>query len=353
MSSSTALKTLIEPAVPASVVDFWLGKINPLWSTQQALARITQQQAAASDAVTLTLKANRHFQGFLPGQHINLTVEVNGVHRTRSYSPAWVDADKRTFSISIKRIEGGAVSSWLNQPNCVGQLVEISPAFGEMTLDQAQGKTTLMLAAGSGITPFISMLRGQLAQYPAPVTLLYWAKHQHELCFVDELNDLAQTHSHFNVQYLLTQDEQPAQRLNEQQLLAQVPDLGNTQILACGPLGFVQSAEALAKKYGAHSIVEAFHAPEVHVDQNHRVAITLQRSQKTVTVPVGQSILSALEAEGINPPSGCRRGLCNTCSCTKLSGSTRHVHHQDMNHESHTSLRICVNSANSDLILDL
>jgi len=347
------MTSLLQSAVPASVVDFWLGSINPLWSTQQALARITKLESSASDTVTLTLKANRHVQGFLPGQHINITVEVNGVRRLRSYSPAWVNSSNGEFSISVKRVDGGAVSAWLSQPACIGQVVEVSAAFGEMTLDASQPKTTIMLAAGSGITPFLSLLRSQLADYPAPITLLYWTKHDDELCFVDEFNALASTYPHFTVQYFLTQANQPAQRLNEQHLQSLINDVNNTQIFACGPQGFVQQADILAKQHNVTAVIEAFYAPDVIFDSNHQVAVTLQRSQKTIMVPVGQSILTALEAEGINPAYGCRRGLCNTCSCTKLSGSTQHLQNQDMNHESPTSLRICINSASSDLTLDL
>lgn len=347
------MASLLASALPSSVIDFWLSAINPLWSTQQALARITHLEQAASDSVTLTLKANRHVHGFLPGQHVNITVEVNGVRRTRSYSPAWVNSSAGEFSISVKRVEAGIVSNWLSQNRCIGQVVEISPAFGDMTLDAAQPKATLMLAAGSGITPFLSLLRGHLANYPAPITLLYWAKHQHELCFVDEFNALASKHTHFQVQYLLTQANQPAQRLNEQHLQTHLDRSNDSQIFACGPQGFVESAAAFAQQHKVPAVTEAFYAPEIVFDSNHRVAVTLQRSQKTVMVPAGQSILSALEAEGINPAYGCRRGLCNTCSCTKLSGSTQHVQNQDMNHESPSSLRLCVNSASSDLTLDL
>ena len=289
------MTSLLASMVPTSVVDFWLGTINPLWSTQQALARITHLEHAASDSVTLTLKANRHVQGFLPGQHINITVEVNGVRRTRSYSPAWVNSNTGEFSITVKRVDAGIVSRWLSQHSCIGQVVEISPAFGDMTLDAAQPK----------------------------------------------------------VEYLLTQADQPAQRLNEQHLQTHLERSNNSQIFACGPQGFVQSAAALAKQYDVPAVTEAFYAPEIIFDSNHRVAVTLQRSQKTVMLPVGQSILSALEAEGINPAYGCRRGLCNTCSCTKLSGSTQHIQNQNSNHESPTSVRLCVNSASSDLTLDL
>jgi ferredoxin len=64
-------------------------------------------------------------------------------------------------------------------------------------------------------------------------------------------------------------------------------------------------------------------------------------------------LLSALEDAGMKPASGCRMGICNTCACGKRTGTTRHLHTGDIQHEPVSALRLCVNSAGSDLILDL
>ena len=73
----------------------------------------------------------------------------------------------------------------------------------------------------------------------------------------------------------------------------------------------------------------------------------------TLQLARGQSLLTALEAEGIKPASGCRMGICNTCSCAKASGSTRHLPTGALEHESSTALKLCISSAVTDLELDL
>ena len=81
--------------------------------------------------------------------------------------------------------------------------------------------------------------------------------------------------------------------------------------------------------------------------------VTLAASGRTLTVPRGQSLLTALEAQGIKPASGCRMGICNTCACGKVSGATRHLHTGESASEPVSALRLCVNAATSDLVLDL
>ena len=83
------------------------------------------------------------------------------------------------------------------------------------------------------------------------------------------------------------------------------------------------------------------------------VRVQLQASKKTLELSAGQPLLNALEAQGIEVSSGCRMGICNTCACSKLSGTTQDLHTGELTTEPQSALRLCVARANSDLILDL
>ncbi len=72
-----------------------------------------------------------------------------------------------------------------------------------------------------------------------------------------------------------------------------------------------------------------------------------------MTLPRGESLLVALEAQGLRPASGCRMGICNTCSCGKQSGVTRHTHTGELAGEPVSALKLCISSAATDLVLDL
>lgn len=83
------------------------------------------------------------------------------------------------------------------------------------------------------------------------------------------------------------------------------------------------------------------------------VNVTLTQSNKVIAIPKGQSILVSLEHEGVKPTHGCRMGICNKCVCSKTQGSTRNLLNGSQNTEPSQLLKICVNSAQSDLVIDL
>jgi len=83
------------------------------------------------------------------------------------------------------------------------------------------------------------------------------------------------------------------------------------------------------------------------------VSLTLARSGRQLSVPRGRSLLESLEAHGIKPRHGCRMGICNTCSCDRVSGATRHLRTGDLQSESAQPVRICVSAPTTDLTLDL
>ena len=361
LNQNAPLQTLIQSVFSPTAFDFWASHLNPTWSWQRPLARIVARRIAAKDCVTLTLKSNRHAQPFLAGQHINLTIEINGVRYTRSYSPSLLPDQNRVFTITVKRMSGGKVSNWLCEQTQIGQVIELGAAFGDMTLSSVYQKH-VFLAAGSGITPFLSLIREWVAQGAlGDVTLIYWAKTKAELCFIDEFSALTTQYANLQIHYALTQ-EQPSQvpqthiayeRLSQRLLETFVPDLNQRVAYACGPAGFVEQARLLTQEQAKDFYGEAFSLPLVANDSLESVNIHLTKSNRTIRVASGQPLLAALEAQGLKPASGCRMGICNTCVCTKQAGTTEHILTQARDHEAGSSVRICISSARSDLTLDL
>lgn len=360
-SQDAFLARLVSPLIKPSVFDFWAGHLNPAWSWERPLARIVGRRLEAEGTVTLDLKANRHCGTVLPGQHINVSAEVNGRRVTRSYSPTHIGPTGKHLSITVKQVEGGVLSTHLCRHAQVGEALEIGPAFGDMALPTAaQPGPLLFLAAGSGITPLISLTRA-LAQtgFEQDLTLIYWASTRAELCFVAELRALAARQPRFQVHVVLTQEarrlnDEHAGRLEAAQLKTLVPDLNTRHVYACGPAGFVDTARDLSTWHAMSFIGEAFTPPALPIsDATGTVQITLALSGRTLEVPAGEALLPALEAQGMNLPSGCRMGLCNTCACGKASGTTQHLHTGAQDSAPSTALRLCVSRACTDLTLDL
>lgn len=368
------LSGFTEAVMDRAVLNFWAGKLNPLWSLDQPMARIVAREAAASNSVTLILQPNRHVQMPKAGQHIGVASTIDGVRVARSYSTSQVADQPGLLAITVKQVDGGRLSNWLCLQARAGDVLYLGQPFGEFQWP-VQPQPVVLLAAGSGITPMISLLRQyvrpavagvslpskQVSKQPSKqsVQLHYWVRSRDEACFIDELRALARSQPNFCLQLYLTQ--QAASQPYEQQgriqasQFAQQQDLINSHVLACGPAGFVATAQQILQPQVASFQAEAFSPPQLSADAANQetVQITLQQQQRVLTVAAGQSILAALEKEGISHPSGCRMGLCNTCACSKISGSTEHLLSGEQQHEATPALRVCVSRARSNLVLDI
>ena len=353
------LKRLLRPLVKPDIFDFWATRLHRTWTWERPLARLVARETASADAVTLLFKPNRHWAGHRAGQHVNLGVEIDGVRVTRSYSLTAPPRADGLLPITVKAIEGGRVSQHLVRDARIGDIVDLGEAFGEMTLPVSPRGSLLLLAAGSGITPLMALVRELTGRgMPADVTLLYWVRRREEACFLDELRALAAEYPRFRLLLLLTRDtaaagDEAEGRIDDALLAAHAGDLSAQQVMACGPGGFVEVARGLLASRVAAFQAEAFTAPPVTVVDEGEVDIRLQRSGRTLRVPRGESLLVALEQHGLKPPSGCRMGICNTCACGKSAGSTRHLPSGELIHEPTQALKLCIHSAATDLELDI
>lgn len=359
-ASAPALRHVLTPLVDPATFDFWAQKINPLWSWDRVLARVVQVERACEDAVSLVLQPNRHFRGFVAGQHLNVSAQVAGRRTTRSYSFTRPPAVDGRLHITVKQVEGGRLSTYLCTQARVGDVLEISQAFGSMTLALPPTADLCFLAAGSGITPLMALTRAWAqAGASTPLTLLYWARTRAQLSFVNELEQLAQQHPKFTLHTFTTHERDgmacPEHGTITAELLQQhAPHLATSQVLTCGPGGFVQTARSLS----AHALSfagEGFTAPDLAADTTGpaTVEVKLRTSQRTVTVVTGISLLEALEAAGLNPQHGCRMGVCHTCSCTRTSGTTQNLQNGALESEEGMDVRLCVSRARTPLTLDL
>lgn len=353
------LRRVMAPFVAPPVFDFWAQKVNRTLSWERPLARVVGRRVTARGVVTLQLRANRHFRGFQAGQHVPVSVEVDGVRMTRTYSPVtpW-RADGR-LSITVKAVAGGKVSNALLNDVAVGDVLELGPAFGDMVLPaDAASRRWLLVAGGSGITPLMCLLRALLAENPeADITLMQWARERVDLCFSDEFARLQARHANLRVVPVLTRETRllPTEqtgRPDDALFRAQMPDLGNRSVRACGPWGFVDAVRSLLAGHCADFASESFTPPPANVSAGEAVTVTLALSGRQLQVPSGVPLLESLEAAGLQPEHGCRMGVCNTCVCNKRDGSTEHVHSARRDDEA-GPVRLCVSAPRSDITLEL
>lgn len=350
------MSALARPASPrsgnrwrhAEFIDFWGRHVSRTFSWDRILARVLAIEPASASAVTLTLQANRNWPGGRAGQHVNLTVEIDGVRHTRCYSLSAPGSGRRV-QLTIGPVDGGLVSTYLRTQLRAGAVLELGAPYGELTLPATLTRPWLLLAAGSGITPVMALLDDLAARgMPVPVTLGYWASRRGEHCFDARLEALATRFPQFRLRRIVTRGSESGPRLDADWLVREVPVLADCVVQACGPATFLAHARQLCS--AAEFRAEALSLPRAAGDGV--VRITLARSGRELDLPRGQPLLPALEAAGVKPAYGCRRGICNTCACPRLAGSS-HDLRDGSGGSGPAMVRLCVHAADSDLTLEL
>lgn len=344
--------------LPGFDLDFWAEELGSLKRQQGSVARITAQRQSSASAVELTLKTNGNFSGFRAGQHINLSADVEGRRVTRSYSicsAANHNSGGQSFKLTVKLEPNGQLSSWLHSPKALGAVVHISPAFGEF--HQALSKATesssplLLLAAGSGITPMLSIVHSLAEQgMPIAVTLLYWERGDGNFCDKATLDTLEEQYPNFQWSPLNTEH---SARINAEQLAQLAPQHQQAVVLACGSFGFVKTAQGLCQQSQLFAS-EAFSAPApVPTTQAEAYyQVRLSNSGRSLEVSNQQSLLEALEEASIKVQSGCRQGICNSCSCQLSEGSVSNSRSGQIDHAD-IPVRLCVSRAEQNITLNL
>lgn len=348
---NSLFNSLTQAIFDKEMANFWLQKVNPLWSVKHGLVQIVKKEFVAHDMVSLTLKCNRLVKVGVAGQHHPVIVEIAGRRYERTYSLTQID--EQHLRLTIKKVADGIVSNWFMTESQIGDVFELGQPYGDMQQNINTPKL-IMLAAGSGITPMLSLITAikQSQQLDkVQVQLLYWVKQRSDAAFVEYFEKVAEQFPNFSYQVFYTQETPNDERLNAEHL-ALVDDLENSTIYACGPSGFVSTVEQLFEK-APNVLTEAFSLTRDSTAEVGYVNVTLTQSNKIIAIPKGESILVSLEHEGLKPTHGCRMGICNKCVCSKAQGSTRNLLNGSENTEPSQLLKICVNSAQSDLVIDL
>ena len=269
------------------------------------LLRIKEVRPETAECVSVSFDIPELLQEtfqFLPGQYLTLRKTIDGKEVRRSDSICSAPGDE--LRVAVKKVDQGKFSGYVNTGLKAGDELEVMPPLGKFTprTSEKTSKKYLAFAAGSGITPLVSMTRALAVQgMPVPLILVYWARTRHELCFVDGLKRLAAQHANFVVHFVLTReavaDDEPAGRISEESIRSLVGDVASRQVYACGPGGFVDSARSLLAPAAESFHAEAFSPPPRFVEDSGSVQVTLAASGRTLTLPRGEWLLKALEAE--------------------------------------------------------
>jgi ring-1,2-phenylacetyl-CoA epoxidase subunit PaaE len=321
------------------------------------VARVEPLTAEAC-AVHFTVPAElRPEYAFTPGQHLTLRRRTDGAGATagqeerRTYSICSTPADlteRGELRIGVKRIASGLFSGWLTGDLRPGDAIEVmTPAgrFGTLVSPDNERHVSC-LAAGSGITPVLSIVASILRTEPASrLTLVYGNRTSNDVMFLEELADLKNRYpSRFTLLHVLSAEPQLSDlltgRIDEDKVNILLDGLCKDadEWYLCGPLGMVSTVRAALVAGGVASTAvhsELFYvgdeppepvvAVSEHADSD-RSQVTVTLSGRTSTVPVGYtgpSILDAVLANRPDAPYACKGGVCGTCRALVTAGSVK------------------------------
>ncbi|HEX6493276.1 MAG TPA: FAD-binding oxidoreductase, partial [Candidatus Dormibacteraeota bacterium] len=301
--------------------------------------RVAAVEPLTDDSVAITFDvpdALRDAYEFTQGQHVSVRCRVAGDELRRNYSICTA-AGSGVLRIAVKRLEGGAFSSYAHSGLRAGDALEVMTPTGRFhtALDPALSRHHAFIAAGSGITPVLSLLSTTLAVEPrSRVTLLYGNRTTASIMFLEELSDLKNRHpARFHLVHVLSRERQESEllsgRLDPERLSrvldALVDPAGVDEWLVCGPKAMIDGARTTLGARGvdpAHVHSELFHAgsdpsppPAAAIAEGtSRVTVVLDgRSSTFELAPGGERILDAALRVRADAPFACRDGVCGTC----------------------------------------
>jgi ring-1,2-phenylacetyl-CoA epoxidase subunit PaaE len=310
------------------------------------IASIRQETA---QAVTISFDVPEHLTAayrFTPGQYLTLRATIDGEDIRRSYSIC-AAPEQNELRVAIKRVEGGAFSTWANSALRVGKKISVMTPDGRFHLpppeDSGDSRLLVALAAGSGITPILSILKAALRDEPASRFVLFYGNRTKEsIMFRHELEDLKDRHmSRLSVFHVLSREQQDIPVLNGHLDAAKVELLMRTMVpfasvdhaFICGPQPMIEGLEKTLSDLGLgreRIHIERFtpgaggRARPVVVPQAaapKAVATVISEGARwEIPVAEGEAIIDAAIRAGRSLPFSCKGGMCCTCRAKLLEG---------------------------------
>jgi len=313
-------------------------RIIDLYHPKRLTLRITDIIRETPSARTLRLTS---LDGYLPpfqaGQYLTLTVETDGVRTSRPYSISSPPNQTGYYDITIRRVEDGFVSAYLLDEARVGEeFTSTSPAGHFYYNPLFHGQDLVFLAGGSGITPFMSMIREVTDRgLERRIHLIYGSRDDSDVIFREELEDRAARHPNIKLTFVISEPP-PGYRgrtglITKALLQELLPERKERMVYLCGPEAMYRFCLPILAELGipARRIrTEVFGLPRditthdgwpAQIKAHTEFKVSL-RGRQTIPAKAGEPLLIALERAGLVLPAACRSGECSLCRLKLISG---------------------------------
>jgi len=298
-----------------------------------------------------SLKQN--FQ-FTPGQYLTLKTEIDGQEHRRPYSICSANFEDQ-IAVTVKRVDGGLVSNWLNDHASNLDNLEVMEPEGMFTLKVNPDfqRNHIFICAGSGITPIMSMIKSTLEEEPkSSCHLLYGNTNEDSIIFSNEIKNMAANHEgQLFVRHTLSKPNSTKAsglkglfgkrdvswqgwtgRINGSKLEEFLSEISNRsakdQYYLCGPGSLIDDMKSALKArdiqddqiHNEYFTVSQDASKETNTGNQGDVEVILNKQNIKVFVPADKTILDSLVEAGYDPPYSCTSGACSTCVAKVISG---------------------------------
>lgn len=272
---------------------------------------------------------------YIAGQHLPLSLLLNGKETRGIYTLSSSPSRPHHLSITVKRVKGGKLSNYLHDHFNVGDKLQGFQPKGDFHLQSVSNSKMLLLSAGSGITPMLSMLRAMTdSVMNNDIIFFHSAKSEQDLIAKEEISSLAKQHGSCQVIYTLTRNAKPDWQEHQghidERMLAGLPGLTEREVMVCGPESFRESAKNILMKLGlpeSQFHYESFGTRHLPTQEENttkqKIKILFDSWDRFVEGNNQETLLDQGEAAGLILPYSCRGGMCGSCKVKLEDGTVR------------------------------
>ena len=350
------IASIAEALLTPHGMDRYLELIDPMFVRREIRGTVTDVTHQTADTVTLRIKPNGRWRGFDAGQYVRVSVDIDGVRRTRCYSPAGsAHHPGAELELTIKADPNGLVSRYLHTNAHRGMVLGLSQPDGDFTLPTQRPGRLLLLSGGSGITPVMSMLRTLVDEhYTGEIVVLHYANTAEDMLYARELRSLAERHPNVRVALACTHAEHGGDLhgvFSRAHLDSVAPRWAEAETYLCGPTPLMNSVRELfaAQDFSEHLHTEEFAPPPLALDTEGATGtVRFAHSGKQIDNS-GKPLLEQAEDAGLRPEHGCRMGICFSCTQVKTAGCVRDARSGERNTDDNTEIQLCISVPEGDV----
>lgn len=320
------------PAVlPTRTDDFGVNKVAKSLHPKEQKLLISKIEEHAGIAKSYYFKSESALAYFKAGQYLTFKLEIGNSVVTRSYSIASSPADALNgeYQITVKRIADGFVSDYILDNWNVGDEVIAYAPEGNMTYCPLRdAKNIVAIAGGSGITPFLSLVRAiDQGDEDCTLTLFYGCRTSDEILFKSELDSLSAKNEKINVVYVLSHSDEDGYEKGfvGADIIKKYAPEGLYSIFVCGPGGLYKFLETelpklqIERKYIRFEVFSSGKKVDEE-PKDFNITVINHGNESVINASSNETVLCAFERSGIEVPARCHTGECGFCRSKLVNG---------------------------------